>query len=283
MALLVVHAVGVVRVAFRAMALDTVGDRFRRLPFRRLPPSGKVFVERMRHGVDYLTGHLGAALVFLPGGDFGAGSHGPAGNRRVTERCHRLDLDLAWELRDIVEAFRWKFHLCIPPHHPIDDGLVGVVFVVEDKVDQAGADAQCPAKGAVAGVPGSGMNEHVLGHGVPGMADLFFQEAGEPQPSAVPSSAGLRQVAAVGPPACLHGIEFCPRPRQRGRFALWPGFRQLKAGTARYSSGEEKACFRHEIAAGQCRCFLLFLFHKYPFFFFLTVPMTPLPNKDEPT
>jgi hypothetical protein len=52
--LLVVHAIFVSRKIFRTMALNTVDDFFRRRPFRGLPSSVKVFVERVHHGIDDL-------------------------------------------------------------------------------------------------------------------------------------------------------------------------------------------------------------------------------------
>jgi hypothetical protein len=55
MALLVVHAILVARKTFWTMAFNTVGDFFRRRPFRRLPSSLEVFIEMMHHGIDDLS------------------------------------------------------------------------------------------------------------------------------------------------------------------------------------------------------------------------------------
>jgi hypothetical protein len=64
------------------------------------------------------------------------------------------------------------------------------------------------------GVPLPGMNEHVVRKGGPGITDFLLQKAGVPQPRAIPSAAGLLEVAAIGPPAGLQRIELYPRPWQ---------------------------------------------------------------------
>jgi hypothetical protein len=56
------------------------------------------------------------------------------------------------------------------------------------------------------------MLEHVVRQSCPGITDFFFQKAGVPQPSAIPS-AFLLEVAAIGAPAGLHWVEFGPLPR----------------------------------------------------------------------
>ena len=172
--LLVVHAIFVLRKIFRAMALNTVRDFFRRRPFCRLPSSVKVFVERVYHGIDDLPRYLGAALIFLFGSDLGAGGQRPLRNRGVAERSHRLNLDLFGELRDIVEPFRWEFHSRVPPHHSVDYGLIAVLLVIDDQVDEAGTDAQGTAKRAMSGVPLPGMSEHVVRQGCPGITNFLF-------------------------------------------------------------------------------------------------------------
>jgi len=172
--LLVVHAIFVLRKIFRAMALNTVGDFFRRRPFRRLPFSVKVFVERVYHGIDDLPRYLGAALIFLFGSDLGAGGQRPLRNRCVAERSHRLDLDLLGERRDIVEPFRREFHSRVPPHHPVYHGPIVTVLIVDNEVDEVRADAQGTAKRAMPSVPLPRMLEHVVRQGCPRITNFLF-------------------------------------------------------------------------------------------------------------
>jgi hypothetical protein len=211
--LLVVHAILVSRKLFWTMALNAVGDFFRRRPFRRLPSSIKVFVERVHHGIDDLPRHFGAALIFLSGSDLGAGDQRPLRNRCVAERSHRLDFDLIGARRDIVEPFRREFHSRVPIHHPVYHSHIALILIVENEVDDARADTQGTAKRAMSAVPLPGMGEHVVRQGCPGIPDFLLQKAGVPQPSAIPS-AFLLEVAAIGPPASLHRIELYPRPWQ---------------------------------------------------------------------
>jgi hypothetical protein len=187
--LLLVHAVFIMQKSIGTMALDAVGDGFRRLPFGGLPAALEVLVQIVRHRVDDLSRHLGAALIFLLGGDLLAGDQGPFGNRGVTERGHGLGLDLLGELGDVVEPFSREFHARVPPHHPVDDGRVAVSLVIGYQVDDIGADTQSSAKRAVSGVPIPGVREHVFREGGPGITYFLFQEAGVPQPSAVASAA----------------------------------------------------------------------------------------------
>ena len=214
MALLVVHTILVLRKIFRTMALNTVGDFFRRRPFRRLPSSLKVFIQMMHHGIDDLPRHLGTALIFFLGSDLGAGGQRPLRNRCVAERSHRLNLDLLGERRDIVEPFRREFHSCVPPHHPVYHGPIAAILIVDNEVDEVRADAQGTAKRAMSGVPLPCMLEHVVRQGCPGITDFLLQKAGEPQPSAIPS-AFLLEIAAIGQPAGLQRVELDPLPWQR--------------------------------------------------------------------
>ena len=175
MALLVIHAFLVPgKTIFRAMAFDTVGDFFRRRPFRGLPSSRKVFIEIMNYGIDDLPGHLCAALIFLLGSDLGAGGQRPLGNRCMAERRHRLHLDLLGACGDIIEAFRREFHSRVPPHHPVYDGRKSVIIVVGNEVDEARADAQGAAKRAVSCVSLPGMREHIVRQCRPGITDFLF-------------------------------------------------------------------------------------------------------------
>jgi len=162
MALLVVHAILVSRKLFWTMALNTVGDFFRRRPFRRLPSSVKGFVESGHHGIDDLPRYLGAALIFLSGSDLGTSGQRPLRNRCVAERSHRLDLDLIGARRDIVEPFRREFHSRVPIHHPIYHSHIALILIVENEVDDARADAQGTAKRTMTAVPLPGMSEHVV-------------------------------------------------------------------------------------------------------------------------
>jgi hypothetical protein len=249
MPLLVVHAILVSReTIFWTMALNTVGDFFRWRPLCRLPSSVKVFIERVHHGIDHLPRNLGAALIFFFGSDLCAGCHRPLRNRCVAERSHRLNMDLLGERRDIVEPFRREFHSRIPPHHPVYHGLIAVILIVDNEVDEARADAQGTAKRAMSGVPLPGMSKHVVRQGCPGITDFLFQKAGVPQPGAIPS-AFLLEVEAIGAPAGLKRIELYPRPWQGRRFShLW-GWRQRKAGAIpRYPSCQENSGCCHEIA-----------------------------------
>jgi hypothetical protein len=209
--LLVVHPILVSRKAFWTVALYTVGDLFRGLPLSRLPSPVKVFVEIMHDGIDDLSRYLGASFVFLFGSDLFTSGQRPFRNRCVTERSHRLSLDLVGERRDIVEPLCREFHSRVPPHHPIYDAPIAVILIVNDKVDKARADAQGAAQCTMSGVALPGMSKHEVREGCPGITDFLFQEAGEPQPSAIPSAL-LLKVAAIGPSASFHGIELHPRP-----------------------------------------------------------------------
>ena len=251
MPLLVVHAIPVSRKIFWTMALNTVFNVFRRLPFRRLPSSVRVLVESVHHGIDDLPRYLGAALIFLFGSDLGTSRHRPLRNRCVAERSHRLDLDLLGECGDIVEPFRREFHSRVPVHHSVYHGRKPIILIVENEVDEARADAQGTAKRAMSGVPLPGMSENVVRQGCPGITDFLFQKAGVPQPSAIPS-AFLLEVEAIGAPAGLKRIELYPRPWQGRWFSHFWGWRQRKAGTiSRHSACQENSSCRHEFAAGQ--------------------------------
>lgn len=251
MALLLVHSIRVFQKTFRTVALNTVGDFFRRRPFRRLPSSIEVFVEIVHHGVDDLSRHLGAAFIFLFGSDLGAGGQRPLRNRCVAEGSHRLSLHLLGELGDIVKTFRREFHSRIPPHHPVYHGRIGLILIVENEVDEARTDTQGAAQRAMSGVPLPCMSEHVIREGCPGITDFLFQKAEKPQPGAIPS-AFLLEIGAIGPPACLQWIELDPFPWQGRWFSHFWGRRQGKACTIpSYSSRHKDARFCHEIAAGR--------------------------------